>query len=98
MFWLLAIFPIKLQPKNGPNARTTILSFEVGLILCPVSPAAAQGELQGDGRGGVPEAGQVRLPCVQQNITNPRLFIMLAKYIQFFKTYNKYCSFQGAEG
>ena len=34
-------------------------SFEVGLILCPVSPAAAQGELQGDGRGGVPEAGQV---------------------------------------
>ena len=73
-------------------------SFEVGLILCPVSPAAAQGELQGDGRGGVPEAGQVRLPCVQQNITNPRLFIMLAKYIQFFKTYNKYCSFQGAEG
>ena len=32
-------------------------SFEVGLILCSASPAAAQGEFQGDGRGGEPKAG-----------------------------------------
>ena len=35
------------------------MQLEFGLISALVSPAAAQGELQGDGRGGVPEAGQV---------------------------------------